>query len=51
MPEIDIDARLDQLLQTHSLRDAVARLAAETGVARRTLYDRALARQYKGPRK
>jgi 16S rRNA (cytidine1402-2'-O)-methyltransferase len=46
-PEADIDARLDHLLDTHSLRDAVARLASETGVARRTLYDRALARQRK----
>jgi 16S rRNA (cytidine1402-2'-O)-methyltransferase len=46
-PETDIDARLDHLLDSHSLRDAVARLASETGVARRTLYDRALARQRK----
>ena len=42
--QTDIDARLDQLLQTQSLRDAVARLAAETGLSRRALYDRALAR-------
>ena len=48
--ETDVDARLDELLETHSLRDAVARLAAETGVARRTLYDRALVRQRKGSR-
>src|SRR5437764_2591772 len=46
--EADIDARLTQLLDTHSLRDAVAQLAAETGLARRTLYDRALALQGKG---
>ena len=46
--EADIDARLAQLLQTSSLRDAVARLAAETGLARRALYDRALALQRKG---
>jgi 16S rRNA (cytidine1402-2'-O)-methyltransferase len=46
----DIDARLDRLLATHSLRDAVARLAAETGLARRAIYDRALALQRKGSR-
>ena len=40
----DIDARLDELLDTLSLRDAVAALAAETGLPRRMLYDRALAR-------
>ena len=44
-PEIgDVDARLDELLGRLSLRDAVAALAAETGFARRTIYDRALAR-------
>jgi 16S rRNA (cytidine1402-2'-O)-methyltransferase len=43
----DLDARLDTLLQQHSLRDAVAALTAETGLARRALYDRALARQRK----
>lgn len=41
----DIDARLRQLLAGHSLRDAVLQLAAETGIARRTLYERALALQ------
>jgi 16S rRNA (cytidine1402-2'-O)-methyltransferase len=41
----DIDARLDALLVRLSLRDAVSALAAETGVSRRALYDRALARQ------
>jgi 16S rRNA (cytidine1402-2'-O)-methyltransferase len=41
----DIDRRLDALLGRLSLRDAVAALAAETGLARRALYDRALARQ------
>lgn len=46
--EADIDARLGQLLEAHSLRDAVARLAGETGLARRVLYDRALALQRKG---
>ncbi len=45
--EADIDTRLDRLLDTHSLRDAVAQLAAETGIPRRSLYDRALARQRK----
>jgi 16S rRNA (cytidine1402-2'-O)-methyltransferase len=46
--EADIEARLVQLRKTSSLRDAVARLAAETGLPRRTLYDRALALQRKG---
>ena len=41
----DIEGRLRVLLAGHSLRDAVARLAAETGIARRTLYERALALQ------
>jgi 16S rRNA (cytidine1402-2'-O)-methyltransferase len=45
--EADIDARLGQLLEAHSLRDAVARLASETGLARRAVYDRALALQRK----
>ena len=45
--EADIDTRFDRLLDTHSLRDAVAQLAAETGIPRRSLYDRALARQRK----
>ena len=40
---VDIDDRLRALLARHSLRDAVARLAGETGIARRTLYERALA--------
>jgi 16S rRNA (cytidine1402-2'-O)-methyltransferase len=39
----DIDARLRQLLPGHSLRDAVTVLAGETGIARRILYERALA--------
>jgi 16S rRNA (cytidine1402-2'-O)-methyltransferase len=39
----EIDRRLRVLLQGHSLRDAVAQLATETRVARRTLYERALA--------
>jgi 16S rRNA (cytidine1402-2'-O)-methyltransferase len=41
----DVDHRLRVLLAGHSLRDAVAQLAAETGIARRTLYERALALQ------
>jgi 16S rRNA (cytidine1402-2'-O)-methyltransferase len=40
---IDIDSRLRALLAGQSLRDAVAHLAAETGIARKTLYERALA--------
>ena len=43
LPEIDIDARLRELLSAHSLRDAVALLAGETTLARRALYERALA--------
>ena len=38
----EIDQRLRVLLGEHSLRDAVALLADQTGVARRTLYERAL---------
>jgi 16S rRNA (cytidine1402-2'-O)-methyltransferase len=41
----DIEARLDALLVTNSVRDAVDQLTAETGLARRELYERALARQ------
>ncbi len=37
-----IEARLSELLQTASVRDAAAQLAAETGLARRELYARAL---------
>jgi 16S rRNA (cytidine1402-2'-O)-methyltransferase len=40
-----IDARLRVLLAAHSLRDAVAQLAGETGIARRAVYERALAVQ------
>jgi 16S rRNA (cytidine1402-2'-O)-methyltransferase len=42
---VEIDQLLDEKLQRLSLRDAVAELAAETGLARRSLYDRALTRQ------
>src|SRR5207302_2413741 len=41
----ELASRLQALLGEHSLRDAVARLAGETGVARRALYERALAMQ------
>ena len=41
----DIDKLLDAKLARLSLRDAVAELATETGIARRMLYERALARQ------
>jgi len=41
----DIDERLRALLARQSLRDAVAQLAAETGLGRRTLYERALGLQ------
>lgn len=40
-----LEERLRRLLGEHSLRDAVARLSAETGLPRRTLYERALALQ------
>jgi 16S rRNA (cytidine1402-2'-O)-methyltransferase len=43
--ELDVDERMRQLLAAHSLRDAVALLAGETGIARRELYGRALALQ------
>jgi 16S rRNA (cytidine1402-2'-O)-methyltransferase len=39
----DVDLRLRELLGSASLRDAVGRLADETGLARRALYRRALA--------
>jgi 16S rRNA (cytidine1402-2'-O)-methyltransferase len=45
----DLERRLRALLAGHSLRDAVAQLAAETGIARRTLYERALALQQGDP--
>jgi hypothetical protein len=46
VPELaELDARLDQLRGRLSLRDAAAALAAETGLGRRMLYERALARQ------
>lgn len=39
----EIDDRLKALLETHSVREAAAALAAETGMPRRTLYARAVA--------
>jgi 16S rRNA (cytidine1402-2'-O)-methyltransferase len=45
-PEIsdaEIETRLGELLKTESVRDAAAQLAAETGIARRELYARAVA--------
>jgi len=44
-PIANLDEQLDAKLARLSLRDAVAELAAETGLARRALYDRALARR------
>jgi 16S rRNA (cytidine1402-2'-O)-methyltransferase len=41
----DLDALLDTSLGRLSLRDAVACVAAETGLGRRAIYERALARQ------
>jgi 16S rRNA (cytidine1402-2'-O)-methyltransferase len=41
----NIDELLDAKLDGLSLRDAVAELATETGIARRTLYERALTRR------
>jgi 16S rRNA (cytidine1402-2'-O)-methyltransferase len=42
---VDLDGQLDERLARLSLRDAVAELAAETGLPRRAVYDRALLRQ------
>ena len=41
--EVDLDARLAAALDGASLRDAVDRVAAETGLPRRRVYQRALA--------
>jgi len=43
LSETDVDTRLQALLAGSSLRDAVARLAEETGLGRGMLYERALA--------
>lgn len=40
--EVDLDAALEALLTDHSLKEAVARAAAETGAPRREVYARAL---------
>ena len=44
LSDADIDARLDHLLAGGTVRDAAAALSAETGLPRRALYTRALAR-------
>jgi 16S rRNA (cytidine1402-2'-O)-methyltransferase len=49
LAEQDLDDRLRALLAGHSLREAVALLAEKTGIARRTLYERALALRNKEP--
>ncbi len=46
MADAEVEQRLRTLLAEHSLRDAVALLADQTGIARRTLYERALALQH-----
>ncbi len=48
LSDTDIDARLDGLLAGGTVRDAAATLSAETGLPRRELYARALARARKG---
>lgn len=45
LDEAALDARLDAALAAHSLKDAVARVAAETGLPRRAVYLRALTRK------
>jgi 16S rRNA (cytidine1402-2'-O)-methyltransferase len=46
--DADVDSRLLALLCEQSLRDAVSLLAGETGLGRRTLYERALALRQRG---
>lgn len=41
--EIDLDARLAEALKTESVREASARVALETGLSKREVYNRALA--------
>lgn len=48
LSDADIDARLDGLLARGTVRDAAATLSAETGLPRRELYARALARAREG---
>lgn len=40
--EIDLDARLIEALKTDSVREASARIALETGISKREVYNRAL---------
>jgi 16S rRNA (cytidine1402-2'-O)-methyltransferase len=42
MMDDDIDKALEAALATHSVREAAALVAAETGMPRRTVYARAL---------
>jgi len=44
LSDAEIDSRLDSLLATGTVRDAAATVSAETGLPRRALYARALAR-------
>ena len=48
LSDADIDRRLDVLLADGTVRDAAAALSAETGLPRRRLYARALARAGEG---
>ena len=48
LSDADIDARLDGLLADGTVRDAATTLSAETGLPRRELYARALARAREG---
>ena len=48
LSDADIDERLDGLLADGSVRDAATTLSAETGLPRRELYARALARAREG---
>jgi 16S rRNA (cytidine1402-2'-O)-methyltransferase len=41
--EVGLDERLREALQTHSIKDAAALVAAETGLPKRDVYARALA--------
>ncbi|HEX2257531.1 MAG TPA: 16S rRNA (cytidine(1402)-2'-O)-methyltransferase [Afifellaceae bacterium] len=48
--QADLDGRLAEALAGHSIRDASDRVAAETGLPRRTVYQRALALKGEGGR-